>query len=135
MNNSIQNQQGAVMLLVVLLLSSAFLIMSVTASRLGLGDLLFGHTSQKGQSALHIADGCVEEVLERIRKNLAFGIGVGEFTLLLSDASCTINIVKNGNGRTVTVLASVEDFYKKIKVEISVVSGNVALLSWRESPD
>ncbi len=128
-------QSGVAALLTIIIVSAATLIMAYNASLLGLGELDMGYASQKGGEALSMADGCVEDAFWRLRLDSAYSGG----NMTVSDGSCIINILANGNDRVISVIASTTgDYYKKIEANITLSSDTIPLItinSWEEKSD
>ncbi len=125
----LSDTRGIAALLIVIIISAAALIMAFSASMLGIGDADMGFTAQKGNQALALATGCAEEALRRLQMNDTWP----GTTLSLTDGSCIINVSSSGNNRTLTVLAGVDNFNKKIMVTAIVSSSLVTISSWQES--
>ena len=128
--------EGFAALLTVMIISVAILIISLNASSLGLGELELGTTSSKGGEVLSISNGCMEDSLNRIRVDNTYGIGSGDMNLTVSNGSCTINILDSGSERTVTVIGTDDQYYKKIEV-LLVIGGNgkISITNWVEKDD
>jgi len=127
---------GFAALLTVLVVSAAVLIISYSASMLGLGELDMGYTAQRGEEAFYVADGCAEEVLGRMRKDANYGVGAGTVNLTVSNGSCTMNITDLGsNQRLVVVAGTVDSYTKKIiaTTTVNVSAHSVLLDGWEES--
>jgi len=132
----IQNlHSGFVALLTIVIVAASTLILAYSASLLGLGELDLGYTSQKGNEAFAIADGCMEESLRRLRLNVEY---TGE-TLITSNGLCIISIGTAGSNRTVTVTASTTDSYhKKLEANITLSASStptITINSWEEKTD
>lgn len=124
-------QSGLVALLAIIIISAASLIMVLNASSLGLGELDLGYTASEGGTAFYVADGCMEEALERIRKDTSYGLS-GTISLTVSNGSCTIDISDSGDDRTVTVLGTSSDFNKKIEVGLTLAGNVITINNWEE---
>ncbi len=121
-------QSGVAALLTVVIVAAATLIMSYSASLLGLGELDMGYTSSLGAEAFSVADGCMEEAFRRIRLDTNYNGG----SLGLGSGTCIIGVVANGNNRTITVTGTVLEYNKKIEANL-ILSGNVITIdSWEE---
>lgn len=123
--------RGVAMLLVVVVISSATLIMSLGSALLGIGEADSGYTYTKGGEAFSIADGCMEEALERMRVNNAYAGG----SVPATNGSCTISISGSGVNRTITSFGSTIDSYnKKIQATITLIPASRSLVvnTWQE---
>jgi len=126
------HQRGVAALLTIVIVSAAALVIALSSSILGLGELDIGYVDSKGEESLSIADGCVEEALRRIRLDTDYSGS----SITQSNGTCIISVVPSGSNRTITVTASTTDsYYKKIEAGITL-SGNVITLdSWEEKDD
>jgi hypothetical protein len=127
-------ERGFAALLTILVIGAATLIMAYNASLLGLGELDLGYTSQRGGEALGIADGCIEDSLQRIRFDSNYAGGY----ITMNNGSCIINVSINGNDRTVLVTASsTEGYYKKIEANVTLPIGitPMTMNKWEEKED
>jgi hypothetical protein len=115
-------------LLVIIIISVAVLIMAFSASILGLGELDMGYTSQKGQEARALTEGCLEEALRQLRLHTSYGGS----TLNFGQNSCIISIIVDGSRRTISVLGTVENFNKNIQAIITLGGSEITLNSWQE---
>ena len=128
-------QRGIAALLIIIVISATALIMAYGAALLGLGELELGYTSQRGEEAFSVADGCMEETLRRIRLDTNYGVGAGTTTLTVSNGSCAIVVELSGSNGTTTVTGTSGDYNKKIQATYTL-SGNVITIdSWEEKDD
>mgnify|MGYP007123701188 CR=1 FL=1 len=126
MNNK---QKGVAALLTIIIVGASALIMAFSASILGLGELDMGYISQQGAETLAIADGCMEESLERLRNDASYAGG----SLSLGDGSCIITVSTSGNNSTTTVTANIDSkYFKKIRTTADINNGIVSIDSWEE---
>jgi hypothetical protein len=118
-----RNQSGVALLLIVLIISVAGFIMAYESAFLGLGELEAGYIDSKGSEAFSIADGCMENTLYILTKNIAY---VGE---ALPDNSCIIIVTGSGSTRTITVTGTTGEFHKKIQASVTLPMQSGQLLS------
>ena len=129
------DQRGATALVTIVIIAAAALIMALNASLLGIGDLEIGYTSQKGGEALSLADGCAEETLRRIKIDNTYGASEGEQSLSIGDNSCIITVEQNGNNRIIYATSTVDNFYKVVRVNLTLSGDNTDIItinSWQE---
>lgn len=123
------------MLVILVALSAVAFIMAYGAIFLGLGELDLGYTSSRGGEALGLADGCLDEALERLRVSSLYAGG----TLTQSNGSCTITISGGGTDRTIDVLGTAGNVYnKKLRVTVTLPSDRASAIiinSWQEMSD
>jgi hypothetical protein len=122
------NEEGVVALLVVVIICAVALLMSTGAARLGLGELEAGYTTQKSDQTLYSADGCMEEALERLRRDATYTGGSLNFT----EGSCILTVVANGNLRTITASVTAGDYNKKIQVSATLGGAATVINTWSE---
>lgn len=121
-----KEKKGATALLTVLIVGAAALVMAVSASYLGLGELDLGFTSQKGAETFAIADGCMEEAYRHLRIDTNY---TGD-TLSLGAGSCIISITTSGSDRNITVTATLGEYTKILVSNITLSGNNITVNSW-----
>jgi hypothetical protein len=125
------DKRGVAALLTILIVSTAVLIMAVVSSQLGLGELDLGYTSQKGSEALAVAEGCMDEGLRQLRLDT----GYSGSSLSLDNGSCTITVATSGSDRTLVVTGVVDDYTKKVAVNLTLSGNVITINSWLEVVD
>jgi len=124
-------------LLVVLIIGTVSLAVAQSATFLGLGEMEIGYTSQHGNEALTLADGCLDETMRRIRLNTNYGLA-GEIDLSIASNSCTINVSLDPNfpgdvnRRLIVAVGKISDFYKGVSANLSLNGNVITLVSWQE---
>ena len=130
-----ESNAGFSALFSIIIVAAAVLLLSRSAAILGLGELDLGYTHQKGQEALAVADGCVEEALRRIRLDANYA---GNTELTVTNGTCSIVVVDPeapSNQRVVTVVGTQGVYNKVVEVVISLSSDPLPVLtveSWAE---
>lgn len=124
---------GFVALLTIVILGAATLLVAYTAALLGLGELDLGNTSQKGEEAFSVADGCMEEALRRLRINTSYSGGTINTS---SSSSCSITASGIDPNRAITVTGTVTGtpitYNKKIEVTLTLIGNVITVNSWAE---
>ena len=69
---TVKKERGVAALVVIVLVGAAALLFVQGSALLGLGELDLGYTSQKGSEAFSVADGCMEEALQRMRLSTSY---------------------------------------------------------------
>ncbi|MSR76270.1 MAG: hypothetical protein EXS68_01610 [Candidatus Ryanbacteria bacterium] len=126
---------GVAALFIIVVVGSSALLMAVGASLLGMSELTSGFVTARGQEALALADGCLEEALERIRYNSALDeASIENNEPLYALGSCTIEMTDiPGPYIQLEITATIDGYYKKIVGVIDpAVEGN-QLVSWTEA--
>ena len=123
-----KDNQGMAALIIVLVIGATALILALSSSFLGLGELDMGFTSQKGGEVASLADGCMEEALHQIQLVANYS---GE-TLNLAENSCIIDVQTDGGSRIITVTAVMDDYSEKIEANVTVNDGVIVINSWQK---
>jgi hypothetical protein len=125
---SLKQQKGLAMMMIIVIISAAALIMAFSATWLGLGELETGYTSQKGNEAWAVAEGCVEETLRRLKIEADYSGG----SLNLNNGSCIIEIAGAGSSKTITATSTVDQYNKVVEVQITLTNNIITINSWQE---
>ena len=120
--------QGIAALITIVILGAAALLMSFTASFLGLGEIEMGYDSQQGAEAQSLADGCADETLRRLRVTSTYSGG----TLSLGDGSCIIQVTSDGTNRTITITSTLDSYYTVIHADVTVSGTIITVEDWEE---
>ena len=127
------SQSGFVAIVTIVVLAALTVLLGYSAGILGISEIQLGYTSQKGLEAFSAADGCMEEALERIRKNNAYGVGAGTQNYTLGNGSCTVDVTDLGGGQRQIVITGTSGFYnKKIQTTITITAGSITVNTWAE---
>jgi len=129
LKSTIYNQKssrGIAALVTIIVVGAAALLMAMSASILGIGELDMGYTAQKGKETDVFADACVEEALHRLRLDSNYMGG----SLSLDANSCIISVTANGNDRTVVATAQSGNYFEKRHAQLSVTNNVITLSSW-----
>ena len=123
-------KRGIALLMVVIIISAASLLMVLGSAMLGIGAADGSYTNAKGGEAFALAEGCMEDALERLRIDIAYAGG----NLTPATGSCTITVSGTGMNRTIIVLGTVKSYNKKIQstVVLSPSNRSLTLVSWQE---
>ncbi len=110
-------KSGIAALFVVVVLGAASLVLALSATFLGLGEIEEAFEATRGGKAFSIADGCLEETLERIRENPNYD---GSSPPTFTDGSCTIIVTPSGLQRAVAVEGAFGDYTKKLQATVTL---------------
>ncbi len=125
-----RNNQGAVALIVVIIVTVVALIIASNISLLSIGDLESGYAYTQSEETLALTDGCLEEVLRRLRLDVAYGAGGDTFAL--DAGSCDILVTGGGANKVVTATGTQGIYTKKISADVTISGTTVTLTSWSE---
>ena len=124
-----KDQRGIAALIVVVLIGATALIMAFSASWFGIVDLDTGYIAKKGEEVGALADGCMDNALQRLR----FDVNYSGETLVVGGGSCIIAVVANGNDRVITVNASLGNYSQGLVASVTLSGNIITLNSWQES--
>lgn len=132
-----KEKKGFAAIVTIVIISAAILLAAYSSSFLGLGELLIGREAQKGEEAFALTDGCVDEAMQRLRRDANYGLGQGEISLSFSNGSCIIRITSLGGdlrqiNATGTISAPDANYAKAIIAEVSLSGGIVTVTSFQE---
>ncbi|OGF27227.1 hypothetical protein A2331_03595 [Candidatus Falkowbacteria bacterium RIFOXYB2_FULL_34_18] len=125
-----KQQSGVAMLLIVVIISVVLLLTIKTVSFLGISNVEMAGIFDKGDNVLVFSEGCVEEALRRIQIDNSYT--VSNFPLSIGSESCIISVEDNIGQKIITIVGNTDNYYKKIRVIISIVGEEIAIQSWEE---
>lgn len=123
-------KNGFAALFTVIVIGSAALLMAYGATMIGIGELELGYTYSQGGEAFALADGCIDEALERLRLNASYSGGM----LTFPNGSCDIQVevAPSPTQRTITVTSAINNtYYKKLQAVVTMGSA-ITIDSWLE---
>ena len=113
--------RGFIGVVTVMTVSVITLALAVTSAYLSIDELIIASASDQSQRALHLADGCAEEGLYRVKLSSAYVGG----TILFTGGSCTLVVSGSGSTRTVTSTVVLGSYTRVVQSQITL-SQNVA---------
>ncbi len=129
----IEREKGFVALISVLIVGVIGLTITFSLLLLGIGASYTIFFSQQANSAMSLADSCIEEALLEIRESEAVS---SSGSISFSSGSCFYNIESTGGeGRIITAEGETEFAKRKVKVIISDINPKILVWSWQEVGD
>lgn len=122
--------KGFVAISTVLILLVVVVSIVTTVSLLSIGETQSAFAVVKGESSLQFTEGCVEDVLLRVRSDESYASG----TLSYPDGLCTVDISREGDVWTLNVRSNAVDYVRNIRVVFIRAVTGVTLISWKEIP-
>jgi len=116
------------LLITMLIVGAAGLIIGISVSMSGVGELDMGFSSNQSAEALAIADGCTQDALFRLMRDRSYNGG----SLTIGDGSCTITIATVGQQKTITVVASLGKWQRTLEVDVDMATNPLTILDWSE---
>ena len=128
--------RGFVAVSVVLILVSVVLAISVTVALLSIGEAQSGLVLYQGEDNLNYAEGCVEDVMLKIRSDPTYsGTGFTHPDSSGNTATCSITYNPGGGGPTnwdITLNSQTSSLQRKIRVIFTRNPTGIILTSWKE---
>ena len=84
-----------------------------------------------GESAMTTAEGCAEETIRRLRLDPDYA--ADGFVLPLSGGECVIDTAAYGETRVIDILASMDNYYKRLRVTVTISGSNATVTGWEET--
>lgn len=126
------SQDGYVAISIVLILTVVLLGIMTTVTQLGIGEGQVSLALSKGEGALHFVEGCVEDVMLKIRSNPSYN----GTTITINGQTCIITYNVGGSGPInwdLTVSSSAGSAYqRKIQAVFTRSGSSITLTSWKE---
>ena len=128
MRVSINNQQGYIALIAVIIIVAATLAISLSLNVLSIGETQSGLIKQQSVQAFGIADACMQEAYIQLERDILYP-GAG---LNIGDGSCTIIVTDVGTDKLITVMASLQTIQRKHESLVTVSGNQVTVQYWKE---
>ncbi len=123
--------KGFVAITTVLILSIVVLAISTTVTLLSIGEAQSSLSLFKGEDNLNFIEGCVEDVMMKIRANSLYsGTAISR-----PEGTCSITYNPGGNGPInwdLTVTSQSTSYQRQVKVVFVRNSTGITLTSWKE---
>lgn len=128
---NLKRESGAIALVTVLAVGFVSLIIALSVSLAGLGELQMGLEEIQSAESYRLAESCLEEAALRLKRDASYSGG----SLSMGGNSCTITVLANGSQRTVNVSADVNNHVRKIEMVADIVTRGLNVTSWQEKID
>lgn len=124
---------GFAVLFSVLVVSAVGVVLATALVLLGLGASLSASTMERSGQAKHLASGCADEALRRIKDDDLY---VGSDSLSFGQGSCSFTVTDTGGqNRLITASGTVGQTVRKVKVTLDQVTPSINMTSWQEVAD
>ncbi len=121
-------QKGFVAVTTVLVIVSVILAVSTSIALLSVGEAQSSLVLFKGEDNLTLIEGCVEDMMLKVRSNSSFASG----TISRPEGTCTITVNAGNPNWDVTVTSQTTTYQRKIQVKFTKGSSGLTLTSWKE---
>lgn len=120
-------QKGFIALTSVLIIGVVVLAITVTVVYLSIGQGQSSFALTKGENQLGLVEGCMEDVLLKIRASASYAGG----SITRPEGTCTITVSSVGNVYTVTATSISTDYRRTVRSVVTRAS-TMILTSWKE---
>lgn len=121
-----RNNQGYVMVIVVLIISTVVSIILVQTAITSLGELAVSDISLNSKKSYFRAAGCLEEGLLQLSRDDTYAGGIVE----LPDGLCNVEIAGVDNNRTINAYVILDDYQVTMRAEVTMYP--FTLNSWEK---
>lgn len=123
---SMRRQSGFALILVVLALLALFATLSVTLLSVSLGGNARALAVQRGSTTTSLAEGCMEEVLGRVRADVEYTGGAID----LEGTACTAEVNSGSEQSSATATVSVDGHVRTVTTTFVREASVIRVLSW-----
>ena len=121
-------QKGFVAVSVVLIIISVILSVGTTVALLSIGEAQSSLVLYKGEDNLNLVEGCVEDVILKVRSNSSLGSG----TVSRPEGICTYTVNAGNPNWDITVTSQSTAYQRRIRVQFTRNPTGITLTSWKE---
>lgn len=123
-----KKEQGILAVSAVLIISAIVVAVAITVALLSIGEAQSALVLSKGEENLNLVEGCVDDVLLKVRSNSSYSGG----TLTHPEGTCTVTVNSGNPSWDITVTSQTMTYQRKIQVIFTRSSGGITLTSWQE---
>ncbi len=120
-------RSGAMLLMTTLIVGAAALVIGLSVSITGISELDMGFSEHRGQEAMAIADGCVQEAMLRLARDSGY---TGASGMTVGSGACDITVSGSGDERVISVDATLGNWMRSITVQVDLSQSPIAILDW-----
>ncbi len=121
----IKNRNGYIALTSLLIVAAVGLTIGISVSLRGMEEVQLSYGGSQAAGSKMLANACIEEGLERLRKNWVSYSG----SLSFGANSCIIDSVVTDNNASLVATGSIDVYSQKIQIQ---VNNSFDVLSWQE---
>jgi hypothetical protein len=121
-------KKGFIAITTVLIISVVVIALVATIFTLSFSESQSSLALEKGENAVQFSEGCVEDVLLRIRSDENYS--ATEITY--PHGVCYVDIAKNGTTWTVKVHANISDYERSLRVVFEKTITGIVMTQWEE---
>lgn len=121
-------QNGYIALMTVLIVMAVVLTTSTTAVLLAIGEAQSGLSLFKGEDTITFVQGCVEDVMLKIRSNSTYS----GTSITRPEGTCTITYTATNPNWNILVSTNSTTYKRQIRVLFTQGASGLTLTSWKE---
>lgn len=121
-------KQGFIAITTVLIISVVVIAIVATVFTLSVSESQSSLALAKGENALQFSEGCVEDVLLRIRADENYSAT----DIAYPDGNCQLDIAKDGTTWTVHVHSNIADYERSLNVVFERTLTGIVMTHWEE---
>lgn len=129
-----RSQKGYIALTTVLIIMAVVLSTVATVTLLSIGEAQSGLALFKGEDNLNFVEGCVEDVMLKIRSDSLYNTKPNSSILSRPEGTCTIAYNATNPNWDITVSSQDATYQRKIQVLFTRNPTGITLTSWQEIP-
>ncbi len=131
------NQQGAIALIFVIMITTLTLVSSVIVSLINVSDMVANYHVSEAEEVIVDIDACVDDALVRIASSTSVS---GSFSLSTSAVNCssTISAIDAGLKTVTSTATSTSDvglWSKSIVIKVNVSTSPISITSYKDALD
>ncbi|MBU1164651.1 hypothetical protein KKA15_03755 [Patescibacteria group bacterium] len=121
------NQNGYIALISMLIVAGVTLTISIAVSLRSIEELQMSFSTSQAARSTSLSDACLEEGLNRLRKNWSSYSG----SLSIDGNLCIINTVVNNGTASVEAIGTIDIYQQKSYIEINRVDNALEVTNWQ----
>lgn len=125
---SVNHQRpGAALLVFVLIVGAVSILIGATLASRSISYISMGNADIQSRKVLAQADGCIEDVLLRLRNNRQYAGG----TLTRSDGTCVVTLAGAMDSKQVTIQSTISRWSTTVVITVNLITPRISILDWR----
>lgn len=121
-----RRKSGFILITTTLVLLALSVTLVAATFSFSLGSTVRSLALERGEGVLSLADGCMEEVLFRIRGDADYG----DATIDIGGVACVVDVERSGDDYTITAETMNNGHTRRVTVEANRGASRLTLNSW-----
>lgn len=123
------DKRGAAALISVVVIMALVVLIVTAVALAGITTLEHGFSEQVSTDVILSSETCAEEAIMRLQRDNSYAGG----SLTVGDVSCTISVSGSGGTRTIDVVATEQNYTRRLSVGLSISGSTSTITSWTEA--